>query len=258
MLDSLLTLDSLVAFLTLSFLEIVLGIDNIIFISILSNKLPQSQRRKARTLGVILALVFRILMLFGITWIIKLTTPLWEDGPAIINEISGRDLVLIVGGLFLLAKSTKEIHKKIQPESESEKESLESQSNRGLTSVVIQIALLDVVFSFDSILTAIGMTQEIAIMIAAVIVSLVVMLIFAKRIAEFIEKHISLQILALSFLILIGTVLVTEGFDVEVPKAYIYFAVAYSIVVELLNMRADKKKARKKALQEEGSTQESN
>ncbi len=242
--ESLLTFDALVAFLTLSFLEIVLGIDNIIFISILSNKLSESQRGKARTMGIILALGFRILMLLGITWIIKLTDPIWAAGPMIVNEISGRDLVLILGGLFLLAKSTNEIHKKINPEPPEEKEAGGS-ATRGLTSVIVQIALLDVVFSFDSILTAIGMTHELAIMIAAIVVSLVVMLVFAKRIADFIEKHISLQILALSFLILIGTVLVTEGFDVEVPKAYIYFAVAYSLVVELLNMRADRKKRRK-------------
>lgn len=246
--DTLFTVDALIAFLTLSFLEIVLGIDNIIFISILSNKLPEKERGKARTMGIILALVFRIGMLLGITWIIQMTSPLWESGPMYINEISGRDLVLIIGGLFLLGKSTKEIHKKIQPAEESENK--EEKGNIGLASAVIQIALLDVVFSFDSILTAIGMTEEIVIMIAAIIVSLGVMLTFAKRIAEFIEKHVSLQILALSFLILIGTVLVTEGFDIEVPKGYIYFAVAYSFVIELLNMRADRKKAKKKAVEQ--------
>ncbi|GGH72816.1 MAG: TerC family protein [Bacteroidetes bacterium] len=247
--DALLTLDGLIAFLTLAFLEIVLGIDNIIFISILSNKLPERERSKARTMGILLALVFRIIMLLGITWIIQFTDPIWAEGPGLISEITGRDLVLMIGGLFLLAKSTKEIHKKIQPESETEEQKVKKQVNLGLVSAIVQIALLDIVFSFDSILTAIGMTNEISIMIAAVIVSLIVMLIFAKRIADFIEKHVSLQILALSFLILIGTVLISEGLGVEVPKGYIYFAVAYSLIVELLNMRADKKKARKKALE---------
>lgn len=247
--DALLTVDGLIAFLTLAFLEIVLGIDNIIFISILSNKLPESERGKARTMGILLALVFRVLMLLGITWIIQFTDPLWSEGPGFVSEITGRDLVLMIGGLFLLAKSTKEIHKKIQPESETEEQKVKKQVSLGLVSAIVQIALLDIVFSFDSILTAIGMTKEISIMIAAVIVSLIVMLIFAKRIADFIEKHVSLQILALSFLILIGTVLISEGLGVEVPKGYIYFAVAYSLIVELLNMRADKKKAKKKALE---------
>lgn len=249
-LDALLTMDALIAFLTLTFLEIVLGIDNIIFISLLSNRLPENQRKRARTLGILAALVFRIAMLFGISWIIQLTSPIWESGPMIINEISGRDLVLISGGLFLLAKSTKEIHKKVRT-AESHDDTESSNRANGLMSVVIQIALLDVVFSFDSILTAIGMTDldsnpsHILIIIAAIVISLLAMLTFAKRIADFIEKHVSLQILALSFLILIGTVLVTEGFDIEVPKGYIYFAVAYSFVVELVNMRADKKKERK-------------
>ncbi len=244
--EVLFTVDALIAFLTLTFLEIVLGIDNIIFISILSNKLPVAQRARARSLGIILALVFRIAMLFGITWIIKLTDPLWPESIAYINDISGRDLVLIIGGLFLLAKSTKEIHKKIAIREGHEIEEKKSKAD-SLISVVVQIAILDVVFSFDSILTAIGMVEpdQILIIIAAIVISLVVMLTFAKRIADFIEKHVSLQILALSFLILIGTVLVTEGFDVHVPKGYIYFAVAYSFVVELVNMRADRKKAKK-------------
>lgn len=251
-LDALLTMDALIAFTTLTFLEIVLGIDNIIFISILSNKLPDSQRKRARTLGILAALVFRIAMLFGISWIIQLTSPIWAEGPAIINEISGRDLVLIAGGLFLLAKSTKEIHKKVRTDEDHSEEGKASVAS-SMASVVLQIALLDVVFSFDSILTAIGMTDldsnpsHILIIIAAIVISLLVMLTFAKRIADFIEKHVSLQILALSFLILIGTVLVTEGFDIEVPKGYIYFAVAYSFVVELVNMRADRKKAKKAA-----------
>lgn len=243
--DILFSVDGLIAFITLTFLEIVLGIDNIIFISILSNKLPQEERRKARILGISLALFFRILMLLGITWIIGFTEPIWNSGPEALSHITGRDLVLILGGLFLLAKSTKEIHKKIQTQ-DGEEAPQGSKLSIGLLSAVVQIGLLDIVFSFDSILTAIGMTKEIAIMIAAVIISLIVMLIFAKRIAEFIEKHISLQILALSFLILIGTVLISEGLGVEVPKGYIYFAVAYSLVVELINMRADKKKAEKK------------
>lgn len=240
--DALLTLDGLIAFATLAFLEIVLGIDNIIFISILSNKLPEKDRAKARSIGILLALVFRVIMLLGITWIIQFTAPLFPSGPDFVAHITGRDLILLIGGLFLLAKSTKEIHKKIQPEAETDGEKLKKKQNLGLVSAIVQIGLLDVVFSFDSILTAIGMTSEIVIMIAAVIVSLGVMLAFARPISAFIEKHVSLQILALSFLILIGTVLMAEGLGFEIPKGYIYVAVAYSLVVELLNMRADRKK----------------
>jgi predicted tellurium resistance membrane protein TerC len=233
-----LTAEGLVALLTLTFLEIVLGVDNIIFISILTNKLPQDIRPKARTAGIGLALIFRVIMLLGITWIIGFTKPLFT---LFEHTITGRDAVLFLGGLFLLAKSTKEIHHKIDldedPHSKSAKKSVNS-----FVGAIIQIALLDIVFSFDSILTAIGMTRNLPIMIIAVVISLVIMLIFANRIAAFIEKHVSLQILALSFLILIGFTLIADAAHFEVPKGYVYFAVGFSLLVEIVNMRADRKK----------------
>ena len=235
-----LTAEGIVALLTLTFLEVVLGIDNIIFISILTNKLPKEMQARSRTLGIALALIFRVLMLLGITWIIGFTKPLFT---IMSHEVTGRDLILFIGGLFLLAKSTKEIHHKT-----SLVEHETSKGEKAATSFVgaiVQIALLDIVFSFDSILTAIGMTRNVPIMIIAVIISLVIMLIFAGRIAAFIEKHVSLQILALSFLILIGFLLIADAAHFHVPKGYIYFAVAFSLVVEILNMRADRKKARK-------------
>ncbi len=235
------TTEGLIAFLTLSVLEIVLGIDNIIFISILTNKLPEYQRPKSRFAGISLALVFRILMLFGITWIIRLTEPLFT---VMDLDVTGRDLVLLAGGLFLIAKSTSEIHHKMEGEESAESQSPNGKVKRGLLGIILQIAVLDIVFSFDSILTAIGMTDQIAIMIMAVIVSLVVMLIFAGRIASFIEKHPTLQILALSFLILIGVVLIADGLHQHISKGYIYFSVAFSLVVEVINMRVRKKQTK--------------
>jgi len=234
--SAILTTEGLIAFLTLSLLEIVLGIDNIIFISILTNKLPKENQANARFAGISLALVFRVAMLFGITWIIQLTEPLFT-----VMEMSftGRDLVLLAGGLFLLAKSTSEIHHKMEGEEASEEET-GKKVTKGFMGIIVQIALLDIVFSFDSILTAIGMTEELGIMILAVIVSLIVMLIFAGRIAAFIAKHPTLQILALSFLILIGVMLVAEGFHQHISKGYIYFAVAFSLIVEVINMRVRK------------------
>ena len=229
--------EAWIAFLTLSFLEVVLGIDNIIFISILTNKLPDETRSKARTAGIGLALILRIAMLLGITWIIGFTEPLFE---LFNHNFTGRDLILIGGGLFLLAKSTNEIHHKVSPD-DDQKESLGKAAQKSFISIIIQIGLLDIVFSFDSILTAIGMTDEILIMILAVIVSLVIMLIFARKISQFIEKHPTLQVLALSFLILIGFVLIAEGLHQEISKGYIYFAVAFSLSVEMLNLRLRKK-----------------
>lgn len=232
------TTEGLIAFLTLSVLEIVLGIDNIIFISILTNKLPKENQPSARLAGISLALVFRIAMLFGITWIIQLTEPLFT---VFEMDFTGRDIVLLIGGLFLLAKSTSEIHHKMEGE-EHHEESTGSKVKKGFIGIIVQIALLDIVFSFDSILTAIGMTEDLAIMIMAVIVSLGVMLIFAGRIADFIAKHPTLQVLALSFLILIGVMLIAEGFHQHISKGYIYFAVAFSLVVEIINMRMRKSK----------------
>ena len=237
-----LTAEGLIALITLTFLEVVLGIDNIIFISILTNKLPEEMRAKSRTLGIALALIFRVIMLLGITWIIGFTKPLFE---ILGQEVTGRDLILFVGGLFLLAKSTKEIHHKTSLV--EHKESTNEKVATSFVGAIVQIALLDIVFSFDSILTAIGMTRNLPIMIIAVIISLVIMLIFAGRIAAFIEKHVSLQILALSFLILIGFLLIADAAHFHVPKGYIYFAVAFSLVVEVLNMRADRKKAKEES-----------
>jgi predicted tellurium resistance membrane protein TerC len=233
------SLDGLIAFLTLSLLEVVLGIDNIIFISILTNKLPEENRPRARFAGIALALVFRIIMLLGITWIIGLTEPLFE---LFSMQFTGRDLVLLAGGLFLIAKSTSEIHHKMESMDHDIEKSEKPKVPGSFVSIIIQIGLLDIVFSFDSILTAIGMTEEIVIMILAVIVSLIVMLIFAGRIAEFIEKHPTLQVLALSFLILIGIVLIAEGLHQHISKGYIYFAVAFSLTVEAVNIRVRKRK----------------
>ena len=229
------TAEGLAALLTLSLLEIVLGIDNIIFISILTNKLPLAQRPKARLAGISLALIFRVCMLLGITWIIGFTQPLFS---VMEHTVTGRDAVLFIGGMFLLWKSTSEIHHKVSGE---EKEELGSKAVKSTIGIIVQIGLLDIVFSFDSILTAIGMTDNLTIMIAAVVVSLIVMLLFAGRISTFIEKNPTLQMLALSFLILIGTVLIADSAGFHVPKGYIYFAVAFSLIVESLNLQLRKK-----------------
>lgn len=238
--DIFLQTEAWIALLTLSLLEIVLGIDNIIFISLLTNKLPEDKRRSARTAGIGAALILRVAMLLGITWIIGFTQPIFTmfDFTA-----TGRDLVLLAGGLFLIGKSTSEIHHKVdQKGHESDKRQMKRQAARSFSSIIIQIALLDIVFSFDSILTAIGMTDEIVIMIIAVVVSLVVMLIFAGRISAFIEKHPTLQVLALAFLILIGFVLIADGLHQHISKGYIYFAVAFSLTVETINIRVRGKK----------------
>jgi len=228
---------SWVALLTLTFLEIVLGIDNVIFISIVTAKLPQEEQPRARNLGLTLALVFRIILLLGITWIIGFSEPLFS---ILDLEISGRDLILMAGGLFLLAKSTSEIHHKVEGEEMTQEGSGEKMV-QSFSKIIVQIILLDMVFSFDSILTAVGLTQEVLIMIIAVIISIIIMMLFAGKISDFINKHPTLQILALSFLILIGFMLVIEGLHFHVPKGYIYFAVAFSLLVEVLNMRLRKK-----------------
>ena len=223
--------EGLVALLTLTFLEIVLGVDNIIFISIVSNKLPVNQQAKARNIGLALAMIFRVGLLLGITWIIGFTEPLFT---VLDHGVSGRDLILAAGGLFLLAKSTSEIHHKIEGEEHSEGVSAKKAS---LGPIIVQIVLLDMVFSFDSILTAVGLTEEVVIMIIAVVISIGIMMIFAGAISRFIANHPTLQILALSFLILIGFMLIVEALHYEVPKGYIYFAVGFSLLVEVLNMR---------------------
>ncbi len=231
--------EAWIALLTLTFLEIVLGIDNIIFISIVSNKLPEHQQPKARTIGLTLALGVRVLMLMGISWLIGLTEPIFTvfDIP-----FSGRNLILMAGGLFLLAKSTMEIRDKVT----GEEHELNSKSKAvSFANIIAQIVVLDIVFSFDSILTAVGMSNDLPVMISAVIVSIIIMMIFASRISAFINGQPTLQVLALSFLILIGFMLFIEGLPiggVHVPKGYIYFAVFFSLLVEVLNMQVRKKK----------------
>jgi predicted tellurium resistance membrane protein TerC len=228
-----------VALLTLVFLEIILGVDNIIFISIVSSKLPKEQQAKARNIGLMMALVFRILLLMGITYIIKLTEPVFTiDLLGIYHGFSWRDLILLAGGLFLIAKSTSEIHHKIAGDTLEKSEKIVKGT---LSKIIFQIILLDIVFSFDSILTAIGLVDQIILMSIAVVVAMVVMMIFTGTISRFIEARPTLQILALSFLILIGVMLVAEGFGEHVPKGYIYFSVAFSLVVEVLNLRLRKK-----------------
>jgi predicted tellurium resistance membrane protein TerC len=219
-----------VALLTLTALEVVLGIDNIIFISILAGKLPSKQQARARTVGLGLAMLTRIGLLLSITWIMRLTEPLFT---VLGNEISGRDIILIAGGLFLIAKSTHEIHQKL----EGEEGGVASLRKAGFTGVIIQIVLLDIVFSFDSVITAVGMTNQIGIMIAAVIIAVIVMMFFSGMINDFVHRHPTVKMLALSFLLLIGVTLIAEGFDQHISKGYIYFAMAFSVFVEMLNLR---------------------
>lgn len=228
--------EIIIAFLTLTFLEVILGIDNIIFISIVTNKLPAADQPRARLIGLSLAMVFRIMLLLGISWLIGFNQPLFT---VLEMSFSGRDLILLGGGLFLLGKSTMEIHHKV--EGIEGTTSNQSGKKASLGNILFQIVLLDLVFSFDSILTAIGLTDNIPVMIAAVIVSIIIMMVFAGRISTFINQHPSLQILALSFLMLIGFMLAIEAFEQHVPKGYIYFAVFFSMVVEVLNMRVRKK-----------------
>lgn len=227
--------ESWIALLTLTFLEIVLGVDNIIFISIVSNKLPKESQPKARNLGLLLALVFRVGLLLGISYIIGFTQPLFT---VLDYAVSGRDLILAIGGLFLIFKSTVEIHHKL----EGEHGEANQPKATSFFAVIMQIILLDVIFSFDSILTAIGLADDVLIMIIAVIIAMVIMMVFAGKISSFINKHPTLQMLALSFLILIGFTLFAEAFHAEIPKGYIYFAVFFSLMVEVLNMRLRKTK----------------
>lgn len=228
--------EAWIALATLTLLEIVLGVDNIIFISILSNKLPENEAEKARKIGLLLALGFRVALLLGISYIIKFDNPLFS---LFNEEISGRDLILMLGGLFLLAKSTIEIHHKMEGPSADDLD--KPKKKLSMSSVILQVIAMDIIFSFDSILTAVGLAKSVLIMIIAVIISLGVMIAFAGKIAGFIKKHPTLEILALSFLILIGFMLVVEGLDIHVPKGYIYFALFFSLMIELLNMRVRKK-----------------
>lgn len=229
-----LQVDTWVALLTLTFMEIVLGIDNIIFISIVAGKLPEEQQKKARIGGLSLALIMRILLLFSITWLIGLTEPLFT---LFDYGFSWRDIILAAGGIFLIVKSVLEIHEKVEvPDVEKEVTAAKS-----FTFAILQIVMLDVIFSFDSILTAVGLTDEITLMIIAVVVSIIIMMVFARAVGEFVNRYPTIQILALSFLILIGFMLVMEGLQYHVPKGYIYFAVFFSLIIEMLNIRFRKK-----------------
>jgi len=226
--------ESLIALLTLTVLEIVLGIDNIIFISILSGKLPKEQQNKARLTGLGLAMISRILLLFSIVWIMKLTIPLFT---IFSQEISWRDLILICGGLFLIGKSTFEIHDKL----EGDEGYKNTKAVKSFTNVIVQILLLDIVFSLDSVITAVGMAQELIIMVLAVVIAVGVMMVSSKSISDFVEKHPTVKMLALSFLLLIGVSLIAEGFGQHIPKGYIYFAMAFSVFVEMLNLKMKSK-----------------
>lgn len=232
--EQLLTTEGIVSLVTLTFLEIVLGIDNIVFISITAGRLPATDQGKARTLGISLALIVRIALLMAVNWIIGLKDPFITVADF---ELSYRDLILVAGGLFLIGKSTSEIHTKL----EGKPEHGPHIKNLSLRTAIIQIILLDVVFSLDSILTAVGLVENVLIIIIAIVISLVVMLIFAKSISDFIHKHPTMKMLAISFLMMIGLVLVVEGLHVHVPKGYIYFAMAFSLGVEVLNMKIRKK-----------------
>ena len=227
----------LIALLTLTVLEIVLGIDNIIFISILAGKLPVDQRKKARIIGLALAMLTRIALLFSLTWIMRLTNPLFTLFGQV---ISWRDIILIVGGLFLIAKSTHEIHDKLEG-TEGESSSKAFSSFKG---VLIQIMLLDIVFSLDSVITAVGMVDKLAVMVIAVIIAVIFMMWFSGGISDFVEKHPTIKMLALCFLLLIGFTLVVEGLHQHIPKGYIYFAMAFSVFVETLNIKMRSKKTK--------------
>ena len=220
-----------IGLLTLTVLEIVLGVDNIIFISILAGKLPEDQRAKARRLGLLGAFVTRILLLLSIAWVVRLTTPLFTVARV---GISGRGLILIIGGLFLIGKATHEIHEKLEGGEHGE---AAKQAARSLTAVVAQIMVIDIVFSLDSVITAVGMVDQVSIMIAANVIALGIMLIASGPISRFVDRHPTVKMLALSFLVLIGTNLVAEGLGQHIPKGYTYFAMAFSVVVEMLNIR---------------------
>jgi predicted tellurium resistance membrane protein TerC len=222
--------EAWIALVTLTMLEVVLGIDNIIFISILAGKLPHAQQARARTTGLAVAMLSRLALLFSLTWIMRLTAPIFSIAG---RDISGRDMILVAGGLFLLAKSTHEIHLRLEGAEELER----SASPTSFASVVVQVMLLDLVFSLDSVITAIGMVDEIAIMVAAVVIAVVLMMLFAGAVAAFVHRRPTVKMLALSFLLMIGVALVAEGFGQHIAKGYIYFAMAFSLMVEMLNQR---------------------
>ena len=235
-----LELDTWIALLTLTFMEIVLGIDNIIFISIVAGKLPEDQQKKARLGGLSLALIMRILLLFSITWLIGLTEPVFS---LFGFGFSWRDIILAAGGIFLIVKSVLEIHHKVEIEELEQ----EVKPVRSFSYAILQIVLLDLIFSFDSILTAVGLTDQLILMVIAVIVSIIVMMVFARAVGDFVNKYPTVQILALSFLILIGFMLFIEALQYHVPKGYIYFAVFFSLIIEMINIRFRSNRQTKKS-----------
>jgi predicted tellurium resistance membrane protein TerC len=226
--------EAWIALLTLTVLEIVLGIDNIVFISILAGKLPPNQQARARTIGLALAMITRVLLLLSLTWIMRLTAPLFA---VIGHEVSGRDLILLIGGLFLIWKSTHEIHERLEGESAADRTARGAVTMRG---VLVQIALLDIVFSLDSVITAVGMANQVAVMIAAIMLAVGFMMFAAGPVSAFVERHPTVKMLALSFLLLIGVTLIVEGVGQHIAKGYVYFAMAFSVFVEVLNLRARK------------------
>jgi predicted tellurium resistance membrane protein TerC len=245
--DLLFTVDNLVALLTLTALEIVLGIDNVVFLAILAGKLPKHQQALARKVGLSLAMLMRIGLLLTISWVMGLTSELftipsfWTSEPGDVHAVSGRDLIMFVGGLFLIGKATSEIHNKL----EGAHESATGRAAASFSAVIVQIVLIDIVFSLDSVITAVGMVSAppdarwvgISVMVTAIVVAVLVMLLFAGAIAQFVDRHPTMKILALSFLILIGVVLVAEGFHMHIPKGYVYFSMAFALGVEMLNLR---------------------
>jgi predicted tellurium resistance membrane protein TerC len=232
------TADALIGLATLSVLEIVLGIDNIIFISILASALPKAEQPRARRLGLGGAFVSRMLLLFSITWIMRLVTPLFE---VMGRAVSGKDLILIIGGLFLIAKATTEIHEKLEDKADEHEAQKKKAAGRSVMAVVAQITVIDIVFSLDSVITAVGMSPHVEIMVAANVIALAIMLFAATPISEFVERHPTVKMLALSFLVLIGTNLVAEGTGFHIPKGYTYFAMAFSVLTEMLNLKLRKK-----------------
>jgi predicted tellurium resistance membrane protein TerC len=225
-----------IALITLTALEIVLGIDNIIFISILVGKLPHKQRNKARILGLGLAMITRIILLLSITWVMKLTSPLFR---VFTQGISGRDIILIIGGLFLLWKSTREIHDSL----EGEETAITAKMAGSFIDILTQIALLDIIFSLDSVITAVGLVKDVAVMILAIVIAIIVMMFSSGAIGDFVDKHPTIKMLALSFLVMIGVTLIAEGFEFHIPRGYIYFAMAFSVMVEMLNIKVRKRSA---------------
>lgn len=250
--------EAWLALLTLTFFEVVLGIDNIIFISIVSNKLPIEQRARTRNIGLLLAMFVRIILLLAITWVITFVEPLFQLSDIIGIDLterfftynhpfSGRDLILMFGGLFLIAKSTREMNHEVEDEEdETDDARIKAKASKSLSNVIVQIVLLDIIFSFDSILTAVGLTNERLIMIIAVVISIGIMMIFSGKISDYIHKHPSLEVLALGFLILIGFMLFLEGLEYEIPKGYIYFAVVFSLLIEMFNIRVRNRRQRRK------------